>query len=177
MNVADRLERSQWDLFWVPRDAVIHDRPELLYVSCPRDLPHLNGVTRTDSTHSDLDALVSEVAGAHAAVRSRWLVPSRIASDRLHEALERGGYAATTEHDGRAIEVGAFVPPATAACEVVRVATLGHLRDLMTSSASGSCGLGARSPRRGGTGSTRPCSQSASRGRVPVGCSGSGCTR
>ena len=131
-NAADRLERSQWDLFWVPADAEVHDRPELLYVSCPRDLPHLNGVTRTDPAHPDLDALVGEVSRAHASVRSRWSVPSRIADARLHDALQRGGYEATHEHDGRAIAVGAFVPRPAAACEVVRVATIEHLRDLLS---------------------------------------------
>ncbi len=119
-DAADRLERSQWDLFWVPEDAVVHDRPELLYVSCPHDLPHLNAVTRTDPTHPDLDALVGEGRRAHAAVRSRWSVPLRIADDRLHGALERGGYEPKSEHDGRAIETGAFVPRPASKCEVVK---------------------------------------------------------
>ena len=131
MDPEDRLERSQWDFFWIPEDAVVHDRPELLHVSCPRDLTHLNQVTRTDPAHADLDALVTDVRRAHATVRSRWVVPSRIADQRLHDALGRGGYQATTEHDGRAIEAAAFVPRPAAACDVVRVASIEHLRDLV----------------------------------------------
>lgn len=132
VDPADRLERSQWDFFWIPEDAAVHDRPELLHVSCPRDLTYLNQVTRTDPTHPDLDALVADVRRSHAAVRSRWLVPSRIADHRLHDALGRGGYQATNEHEVRAIEVAAFAPRPAAACEVVRVATTDHLRDLVS---------------------------------------------
>ncbi len=131
VDPAARLERSQWDLFWIPEDAVVHDRPELLYVSCPRDLPHLNAVTRVDPAHPDLDALIADVKRAHATVRSRWSVPSRIADDRLHDALNRGGYGATSEHEGRAIDAGSFVPRPAAACKVVEVATIDQLRDLV----------------------------------------------
>ncbi len=130
MNPEDRLERSQWDLFWIPEDTVVHDRPELLVVSSPRDLTFLNQVTRTDPAHPDLDGLVADVGRAHAGVRSRWSVPSRIANARLHDALGRGGYRPTHEHDARAIEVRTFVPRPSAACEVVRVATIEHLREL-----------------------------------------------
>jgi GNAT superfamily N-acetyltransferase len=131
MNVADRLERAQWDLSWVPEDTIVHDRPELLYTSCPRDLTYLNMVTRVDPAHPRLDALVAEVERTHASVRSRWSVPSRIATDDLHLALERGGYEATCEHDARAVEVRAFSPRPAPACEVIRVSTLDHMRDLV----------------------------------------------
>ncbi|MEM6991055.1 MAG: GNAT family N-acetyltransferase [Myxococcota bacterium] len=132
MGPADRLERSQWDFFWVPDDASVHDRPELLHVSCPRDVRYLNAVTRTDPTYGDLDGLVAEVSRAHVAVRSRWVVPSRIAHDRLHRALNRGGYEATNEHDGRAIEARAFVPRPRPECRVVRVTSIEQLRDLVS---------------------------------------------
>jgi len=131
VDPADRLERSQWDFYWVPEDVVVHDRPELLYVSCARDLPLLNAVTRIAPAHPDLDGLIADVRRSHAAVRSRWSVPSRVADNRLHDALGRGGYAATNEHDARAVEVEAFAPRPAATCTVVRVTNTNHLRDLV----------------------------------------------
>jgi GNAT superfamily N-acetyltransferase len=130
MDPADRLERSQWDFFWRPEDATVHERPELLYLACPRDRPHLNAVTRTDPSHPKLDDLVTEVTEAHASVRSRWSVPSRIACEPLHRALERGGYVVESEHDARAIAVESFDPRPVASCEVLQVTTLEQLRDL-----------------------------------------------
>jgi GNAT superfamily N-acetyltransferase len=132
MDPAERLERSQWDFFWAPEDVTLHDRPELLYASCPRDLNYLNAVTRTDPEYPDLDALVGEVTRAHSHVHSRWAVPHRIATGRLHRALRAGGYEADQEHHARAVAVDAFQPRPSAACEVVQVSTLQHLRDLVT---------------------------------------------
>jgi len=132
MDPADRLERSQWDFFWVPEDTVVHERPELLYSVSPRDQGHLNQVTRTDPAHPDLDGLVAEVSHAHRRVCSRWVVPSRLEDPRLLGALAHGGYEANATHDTRAIATTGFTPRPAAACDVVRVRTLAQLRDVIT---------------------------------------------
>ena len=132
MDIAARLERSQWDFFWIPDDAVVHERPELLYVACPRDIGYLNQVTRTDPAHADLDGLVAEVGDAHQNVGSLWIVPERIATPRLQGALGRGGYRPAIEHDARAIATDGYTPRPAASCEVRRVTTVAQLRDLLT---------------------------------------------
>ncbi|MGB5545708.1 MAG: hypothetical protein WBM74_03980 [Polyangiales bacterium] len=45
-DVDQLMERTQWDLFFVPPDTRIVDRPELLYCATPRDIKHLNAVAR-----------------------------------------------------------------------------------------------------------------------------------
>ncbi len=87
------LERSQWDLFWVPDDVTKVVRDELAYIHCPRDRHYLNMVTRTRAVAERLPGLVDEVSRAHAGRRSRWLVPPTYDTAPLERALANGGYA------------------------------------------------------------------------------------
>lgn len=129
LTPADLIERSQWDFFWVPDDATVVDRPELLYVRCPRDLPLLNCASRT-VVDDRIDALVDEVASAHAGVTSRWLVRDR--SDRavLEAALARRGYVPGYEHGAFALAVsGHQTATRESAAGVRAVGDMATLRD------------------------------------------------
>lgn len=122
------LEQTQWDFFWVPADAEVVDRPELLYVRCPRDAPHLNAVTRVRAAPGALPALIEEVVRAHAGVRSRWMVVERPESAPLKQALQRAGYAPANETHASAIAVDDHRPRRAEGIEVRRVETLEGLR-------------------------------------------------
>lgn len=98
LTPADLIERSQWDFFWIPEDATVVDRPELLYVHCRRDRPLLNCVTRTRASSRALAGLVEEVTEAHAGVTSRWLVRDQPGRAELEIALRAAGYAPAYHH-------------------------------------------------------------------------------
>ncbi len=99
------LERTQWDFFWVPEDRTIVDRPELAYLSCPRDLSSANLVLRTRE-HDDYGPAIDEVRAAHAGRTSRWFVMPTWDSAGLVEALACGGYELSVEHDAAVVSTG-----------------------------------------------------------------------
>jgi len=117
----DLAERSQWDFFWVPSDAVVVDRPELAYVVCARPAPYLNCVTRTRAAAEELPGLVEEVCEAHAHTTSRWLVRHRAESEPLERALAAAGYAPAHEHHVCTVDVGRFEPRSTRGITARRV--------------------------------------------------------
>lgn len=99
MSDVDRLmERTQWDLFFVPPDTRIVDRPELLYCATLRDITHLNCVVRTRLDDTNREAAIEEVRAAHSGVTSEWLVHDWLADDALGPALTRHGYRPVVEH-------------------------------------------------------------------------------
>ncbi len=107
------LERTQWDLFWVPPDARVVDRPELLYVCCDRPVGYLNSCLRIRGAQSDLPGLVAELSAAHAGVLSKVQVNPQCQSTALERALTAAGYAAGDRHHGMSIAVDdhARTPP------------------------------------------------------------------
>lgn len=123
------LERTQWDFFWLPEDAEVCDRPEILYARCERDVPYLNAVTRTRAPAARLPALVREVDAAHAGVLSRWQVPSTFDTAPLEAALEAGGYAPAFENIAHVAEVDTYRPRASTRILTRPVDSLDRLRD------------------------------------------------
>jgi len=105
MNVDEVLERTQWDLFWVPEDIEIVDRPEILYLRRAGGPILFNQVMRTRATAERLPRLVAEVVEAHADRASRWLVPATIPTGNLTRELAAAGYAVSSEHWACAIAV------------------------------------------------------------------------
>ncbi len=93
MDHVDRLlEKSQWDLFWLPGDVRIVDRPELLFVACDRPYNYLNMVFRSLASDQELPLLIEEVSRAHRTVTSSWKVSVANRSTALEQALTAGGY-------------------------------------------------------------------------------------
>lgn len=92
------MERAQWDLFFAPPDTRVVDRPELLYSSTPRDLPHLNCVVRTRLNDGNRAAAIEEVVAAHKGVTSEWLVHDWLGDGALGPALVSTGYRPTVVH-------------------------------------------------------------------------------
>jgi GNAT superfamily N-acetyltransferase len=97
-DVDQLMERTQWDLFFVPPDTRIVDRPELLYCATPRDINHLNSVVRTRLDDTNRDAAIEEVRAAHSGVTSEWLVHDWLGNEALGPALTRYGYRPAVEH-------------------------------------------------------------------------------
>ena len=129
LDLDDILEMTQWDYFWVPADVTVTDRPELLFFSCPRDVPMLNTVTRTRGESSALPDLIDEVSRAHHDVRSRWLVRDLAGSASLKEALGRGRYAPTVQTFASAINVREYAPRKVEGIVVRQVLDMPDLRD------------------------------------------------
>src|SRR5262245_15441632 len=127
MNLDDVLEQTQWDLFWLPGDAAVVDRPEILYAACPRDEGNLNAVLRVRADAARIPALVAEVDEAHRDVRSRWMLAGGSRHPELPGALARAGYAIAHEHFAYAVEVSSYVPRASRSLAVRAVATLDDL--------------------------------------------------
>ncbi|NOY25419.1 MAG: hypothetical protein GXP62_06055 [Oligoflexia bacterium] len=97
------LSLTQQDFFWVPDDVEIVDRPELLAISCPRDLVGLNYVTRTRGDARTLPRLVDEVRKLHSGRRSRWVVCPLEPVAALERTLAAAGYTINCEHHGYSI--------------------------------------------------------------------------
>jgi hypothetical protein len=108
--VDEILERTQWDTFWLPPDAAVVDRPELMYLSTPRDTATLNSVLRVRAGAERLPALVGEVSAAHAGRPSRWALTPQWPRDALEPLLADAGYAVEHEHYGYALEVSGYRP-------------------------------------------------------------------
>ncbi len=107
------LERTQWDLFWLPGDVRAVDRPELLYTACPRDAAGMNRVLRVRAGPERVGALVAEVLAAHAGRRSCWQLSPGSDSPALRAALEAAGYAPGEVHDGYSLSTAdRGLPPA-----------------------------------------------------------------
>ncbi|MDP2315122.1 MAG: GNAT family N-acetyltransferase [Pseudomonadota bacterium] len=125
---AARIERTQWDLFWVPPDVTVVDRPDLLLVTCPRPAPYLNTVLRTRAPADALPALVAEVEGHMAGRRARWLVPDTIDRAPLERTLAARGWALTEQLEVRVLPVDAWRRPPSSVT-VHAVDSLARLRD------------------------------------------------
>ena len=123
------LERTQWDFFWIPPDAVAVDRPELACLSCPRDVGMLNTVTRTRAAPERLPALVAEVGERHRAVTSRWLVPATFDTRPLERILDDGGWRPAHEHFAFTLPVESSSPRPASGVRVEPVRDLRTLRD------------------------------------------------
>lgn len=131
MTPADLLERSQWDLFWVPPDAAVVDRPDLLLVSCPRPVAYLNAVLRTRT--DDPAALAAEVEARNPG--ARWMVPDTFDRRPLEAALGARGWRPGKRHEVRVLPVAAWTR--APAVEVRRVEDRATLVDALSAAARG----------------------------------------
>lgn len=129
MDADEVLERSQWDVFWVPEDVGVVDLPEVLYLISARPLAMLNAVTRVRATPSQLPGIVRQVSSAHEGRPSRWQLSPGNRSDALERELRAAGYAPGDEHYGYTIDVDRFEPAAPAGIEARPVLDIEGLYD------------------------------------------------
>ncbi|HVJ91876.1 MAG TPA: hypothetical protein VM580_18880, partial [Labilithrix sp.] len=108
MDVDRVLASTQTDLFWVPEDASVVRRPEILYLACPRDEPYLNAVLSLQASDHQLPALIDEVDAAHRDVGSRWMLSGSNRRATVENLLERAGYRPSHEHFAYSIRVDAY---------------------------------------------------------------------
>lgn len=109
MDVDARLHASSQDLFWLPPDVQVVDRPDVCYLACPRDVSYLNMVLRVGAEEGSLDDLIEEVQRAHQGRFSTWLLAHHSRRPGLAERLARRGYT-PTEHHAWVISVPDFQP-------------------------------------------------------------------
>lgn len=98
MDIDEALERTQWDVSWVPPGTRVVDRPELLFLSSSEPDEYLNSVLRIRPTDDSAESLVAEVSAAHAKTSSRVPITNAARSDALERALSRHGYAPMVQH-------------------------------------------------------------------------------
>lgn len=103
MGPADRLERSQWDFFWVPDEVEILDRPDVAALRSHREIPHHNMVTRTRPEPGEVSGLVEEMSGWFGHAKARWLVPDTFDRAPLEAALDAHGWTPAESFEARAI--------------------------------------------------------------------------
>ncbi len=129
MDLDDVLEQTQWDTFWLPDDATVVEREEILYLTSPRDEGYLNAVLRVRADASQIPALLAEVDHAHRAVDSRWMLAGRSRHSALPAALTAAGYAIEHEHFAYTIDVARYGARPTPSLVARAVETLEDLRD------------------------------------------------
>lgn len=129
MTPHERLERSTWDLFWLPDGVTVLDRPELLALRTPRPLRYLNAVYRTRADAARLPELVREVDAFHQGVDSRWAVVDTVDTSALEAQLSAHGYTPGHAHHARVIAVDRFTPRPGSAVIVRQVTDERGLRD------------------------------------------------
>ena len=108
MTPTEILERTQWDLFWLPADASAVDRPELAYSHSRSDRTFLNCVVRTRLGPAQVPAAIEEVGRVHASVTSRWMLLDGTRPDGLERELGDAGYERTGEHHGAVFPVASW---------------------------------------------------------------------
>ena len=129
MDIDQLLERTQWDLFWLPSGVTVIDRPELLLFSHPQGAQVLNAVHRLRASDRHLPSLIDEISHHHSGSPSRvQLYPSNI-RPALSRALADAGYALTHEHLAYTLTTDARRPPLPDELEVRCVDTIERLRD------------------------------------------------
>lgn len=128
MNIDDVLEQTQWDTFWLPPDARVIDREEILYLRCSRDEGYLNTVLRVRAPSERLAGLIAEVRRAHAGVGSRWMLANKSRLPGLAEALSAAGYQVEHEHFAYFIDVHRYEPRPSPGLVARRVETLDDLK-------------------------------------------------
>lgn len=106
MTPDEVLARTQWDLFWLPPDVAVEDRPELLLLQCARDVPVLNAVLRARGTAASLPGLVAEVGRRLEGRQARWTVGPLEPVAALEPALAAAGWSPGHRHHGFSLEVG-----------------------------------------------------------------------
>ncbi len=129
MGPNERLERSQWDFFWIPEDAEVIDRPDVAAVRSDQPVPHLNMVTRTRVAPARLGAVVDEMSAWLGHATARWLVPDTFDRAPLERALESGGWRPEGRYEARAIRPDDYAKEPPSGVEVGRVDTPEVLRD------------------------------------------------
>jgi len=129
MGPNERLERSQWDFFWIPDDAEVTDRPEVAAVRCDRAIPHLNIVTRTRVEPDRIPTVVEDMWEWIGHDMARWLVPDTFDRAPLEHALGMAGWHPRGRYEARAIRPRDYARTPPAGLEVRRVETLETLRD------------------------------------------------
>ena len=97
------LERSLWDLFWLPPWSRVVERESLLYTVSSKDQHALNQVLRVRDD-GDLAASVAEVSAAHRGVTSRWMLARDSQSPRLEALLTEAGYGLGPMHNVRWVD-------------------------------------------------------------------------
>jgi hypothetical protein len=129
MNPAERIERSQWDFFWVPDDVEICDRPEVAAIRSDRPVPHLNMVVRTRATAAQLARIVPEMREWIGTDHARWLVANTIDTSPIEAALTADGWQSAQLFEARAIRPADYRGSLASDLSVVRVETLERLRE------------------------------------------------
>lgn len=127
MTPDDVLERVHWDLFWMPPETSVVDRPELLVTAHPSKRPELNVAARVRATRAELPALIDEIRALHVERLSTVLVVPG-GGPHLRPALEAAGYAAEFEGAAFTVDVDRWTPRATR-FHARRVQTLRELTD------------------------------------------------
>jgi hypothetical protein len=129
MDPQERLERTQWDFFWLPDDAEVLDRPEVGAVRCARPASYLNSVVRTRCTADRAEAVVEEVVAFFGERASRWQVPDTFETAALERAMGRAGYRPAQRHEARCIRPEQYRARPHPALRVEPVRSLATLRD------------------------------------------------
>ncbi|MBH23528.1 MAG: hypothetical protein CMH57_03490 [Myxococcales bacterium] len=94
----ERFELAAADMFWVPPEVEVIERPEITYTRSANPNPLYNAVARSRAgSLAEVRRLVSEVLAAHGGA-SRWRVFSHVEAPGLVDALTEAGYAKTHEH-------------------------------------------------------------------------------
>jgi GNAT superfamily N-acetyltransferase len=106
----DLVEQTQADGFWLPKETVVVDRPELRFTHTTVPRTELNMVVRireraAHGRPTDLGRLVAEVDEAHRTVPSRWLLAPRSQLDGLPARLQAHGWRLGPLHHLRALPV------------------------------------------------------------------------
>lgn len=126
-SAAAVLERSQWDLFWLPADTLVVERLDFLQVVCPRPTPYLNSVLRVRVGADRADAVVAEASERFAPGVGRFMVTDTWDSGPLVRSLAAAGWAEGDHHDVRVLDVDRWVSGARV--PVRRVEDMATLRD------------------------------------------------
>ncbi|MCK6502681.1 hypothetical protein L6R53_04675 [Myxococcota bacterium] len=129
MSADEVLARTQWDLFWLPPDVDVVDRPDLLLLRCEREVPALNVVLRARGAPADLPALVAEVQGRLAGRPARWTVGPLEPGAALEAALHAAGWSPGHLHHGFTLPVDRPAPPSRVGVRARAVTDMAGLRD------------------------------------------------
>lgn len=128
---ATKLEQTLWDMFWVPPETEIVDRPELLMTKHP-SRASLCSISRVRGEEGRTSELVAEASSFLQTPVSTASVVDTVPTAALENALAHEGYSEEIAHDARVRRITDDVGRSSTRWDVQRIEHMQQLRDCVS---------------------------------------------
>lgn len=131
MDAIDRLERAQWDYWWISDSLTAIDQPELCYIYANRAKHGMNVVVRFRAPDAQVPKLMDQISDAYRGKDCKFCFYPHHHGALIKRELQRIGFAPSQFHDGRVLYVDQHIARKTPGIEVRMISTFAEMKELM----------------------------------------------